>query len=95
MTRDDSYDDEATPNDARTDVPVPVEGPKGEAPPWIDDYRYEKIDASLIDGIDDGEHDLGCSCGCKGEAVVIADTDSDGAYIASTMNSVRYLGSRV
>lgn len=90
-----TYDDDATPDGADTDVPVPVDGPKGEAPPWIDDFVYEKIDASLIDGIDADAHDIGCPCGCKGEAVVISETGESGAYIASTMNSVRYLGSRV
>lgn len=87
---DDSYDDYA-----ETDLPVPADTPAtGEVPDWLDDFVYEQVDASHIDGIDEDAHDIGCSCGCKGEAVVISESGESGAYIASTMDAVRYIGSR-
>lgn len=93
----DDYSDDGTPDTSDTDrpVPVPADTPAtGEAPPWIEDYVYEKVDVSHIDGIDADEHDIGCSCGCRGEATVISESGEDGAYIASTLDSTRYIGSR-
>lgn len=58
------------------------------------DYAAESVDAAHVEGIDSDAHNVGCPCGCKGEALIIAETDRDGAYIASTMSALRYIGSR-
>lgn len=58
------------------------------------DYAAESVDAANVKGIDAETHNVGCSCGCKGEALIIAETGVDGAYIASTMSAVRYIGSK-
>jgi hypothetical protein len=58
------------------------------------DYRADKVDAANVKGIDADTHGVGCPCGCKGDALIISEPDADGAYIASTMSALRYIGSK-
>lgn len=67
--------------------------PKGLPNDFV--YRADSVDAAHVEGIDEDAHSVGCPCGCKGEALVISEPDVEGAYIASTMSALRYIGSKV
>lgn len=64
--------------------------PKGLPNDFV--YRADSVDVTNVEGIDEQRHTFGCSCGCKGDALIISDPDAKGAYIASTMDAARYLG---
>lgn len=48
------------------------------------DYRADSFDASDVDGLDDD----------GGDALVISEPGAEGAYVASTVDALSYIGSR-
>lgn len=53
--------------------------------------QADSVDTAYVERIDEHDHDLSCSCGCRGEATILGVVGKEGRYVASTMTCDRYL----